>query len=370
MALLANGEFRTTGGATTSLNGTISGPTGAADEILSVWIWILDAVGSFAMTCNGVAVPFVDKSGLGGTARTLRLYQLAAPTGTALNSSWTTNAEAWVRWFVHDGTSGLRASSVAFAAGLTASVNESLTCPNLTVGDQVCDGLGLDGNITATAVAGTPGTAPGVASSKRIYGSYLTADATSEAMTWTLSGTGEFRFHGVCGLAPSVTGPTINTQPVADTAIVEPNIAAEFTVAATTSGGALSYDWELETSVGGEVYANVADGSGGVWTGATTATLGGTFSATTLTGRRVRCNVSDSNGTTTTNAVALTIKNGVVEVAPNPATTNASGQTGTTTLGTVATDVLLADWPPASVPYLVREASGVEMQAPIIGVTP
>ena len=56
----------------------------------------------------------------------------------------------------------------------------------------------------------------------------------------------------------------------------------------------------------------MADGNGATWTGATGTSLVGTFTAETLTGRRVRCNVTDDNGTTTTNAVALTIYTGPI----------------------------------------------------------
>lgn len=122
-------------------------------------------------------------------------------------------------------------------------------------------------------------------------------------------------------------GPTIDTQPVADTVLIagDPTRAsASFTIAATTSGGTLVYDWELETSVGGGVYANVANGSGATWAGATTTNLTATFTAKTLTGRRVRCNVSDDNGTSTSNAVVLTVYNGPV-LSSYAGVTNGSG---------------------------------------------
>lgn len=128
-------------------------------------------------------------------------------------------------------------------------------------------------------------------------------------------------------IAAAAVGPTIDTQPTAQTARINGEAdgpIATFTVAATTSGGTLVYDWELEDGVASGVYANVADGSGATWTGRTTTTLVGTFTATTLTGRRVRCNVTDDNGTTTTNAVALTVMAGPVTTASD-SVTNGSG---------------------------------------------
>jgi len=122
-------------------------------------------------------------------------------------------------------------------------------------------------------------------------------------------------------------GPTIDTQPQADVVLINGDPArasASYTIAATTSGGTLVYDWELETSVGGGVYANVADGSGADWSGATTTNLTATFTAKTLTGRRVRCNVSDDNGTTTSSTALLTVYTGPV-LSASSGVTNGSG---------------------------------------------
>lgn len=122
-------------------------------------------------------------------------------------------------------------------------------------------------------------------------------------------------------------GPTINTQPTAVTTVIAgpvSNNPATFTVSATTSGGSLTYDWELETSVGGGVYANLSDGNGATWTGQASASCSATLTATTLSGRRVRCNVTDDNGTTTSDAVALTIYAGTT--IAQPAATDGSGQ--------------------------------------------
>jgi hypothetical protein len=122
-----------------------------------------------------------------------------------------------------------------------------------------------------------------------------------------------------------IPGPTISAQPTAQTARVngDPTATATFSVTASGTGG-LTYDWELETSVGGGSYSNLADGNGATWTGQAAASCVGTFSATTLSGRRVRCNVTDSNGTTTTSAVTLTVLNGPV-LSKTSGTTNGSG---------------------------------------------
>lgn len=134
----------------------------------------------------------------------------------------------------------------------------------------------------------------------------------TKSLTWSGS-TQTIAIAALFDLTASA-GPTIDTQPTAATVRVngDPTNTATFTVAATTSGGTLVYDWELEDGVGAGTYTNVANGNGATWTGATGASLVGTFTANTLSGRRVRCNVSDDNGTTTTTAVAVTVYTGPV----------------------------------------------------------
>lgn len=85
-------------------------------------------------------------------------------------------------------------------------------------------------------------------------------------------------------------GPTINTQPVQQT--VWEGQTATFTVNATTSGGSLTYQWQLNGS-----------------------DIGGATSSSYTTGALARsnnldiydCNVSDSNGTTGTATVYLLV---------------------------------------------------------------
>jgi len=126
-----------------------------------------------------------------------------------------------------------------------------------------------------------------------------------------------------------VAGPTITVQPTAQTKVLTNANTATFGITATGTGG-LTYDWELENGVGSGVYADVADGSGATWTGRTTTSLVGTFTAKTLSGRRVRCNVTDSNGTTTSTAVALTLFDGP-QLTTFPATNGSGVSTATLT---------------------------------------
>lgn len=156
---------------------------------------------------------------------------------------------------------------------------------------------------------------------------------------------------------PAASGPTIDTQPVADVVLIngDPSRAsASYTVAATTSGGALTYDWQIESGVGTGSYATVSSGSGATWSGVTTTNLTGTFTDKTLTGRRVRCAVTDSNGTTNTDAVLLTVYTGPV-ISKSSGTTNGSG---------VDTLTIVSDYPNADGEFttVTATAGGVTKQ--------
>lgn len=97
---------------------------------------------------------------------------------------------------------------------------------------------------------------------------------------------------------------TIGTQP--DPASVTAPAGTTFTVAATTNdGGTLSYQWQLSTDAGSS-YANITNG--GVYSGATTATL--TISDSTgLNGNRYRVQIASTGGSAavTSEAVILSV---------------------------------------------------------------
>ncbi len=125
--------------------------------------------------------------------------------------------------------------------------------------------------------------------------------------------------------ASCTLGPNISAQPANATAVVNDSAGNTATFSVTASGvGTLLYDWELETSVGGGVYANLANGSGATWTGQASASCVGTFTANTLNGRRIRCNITDDNGTVTSATALLTVLTGDVITQP-VGTTNGSG---------------------------------------------
>lgn len=92
-----------------------------------------------------------------------------------------------------------------------------------------------------------------------------------------------------------ITDPTIVTQP-ANVSVAHPVPASFFVVA--TGNSALNYQWQFS--------GNSANISGGVYTGGTTNTLG-ISNSTGLTGTSVKCVVTDSGGSQTSNAAVLTV---------------------------------------------------------------
>ena len=159
----------------------------------------------------------------------------------------------------------------------------------------------------------------------------------------------------------AVSGPTINTQPSAATALLVPATDATFTVEATTSGGTLTYQWQKEDSVGAGTYSNISNSS--VYAGVTTATLTITITGTTLDGLKYRCNVTDDNGTTATNGAVLSAYTGHIIVQPSA--TDAAGDAAG---GSVATDYTT---PTDSLNRVIATCRGVVIGvAHFVGVAP
>lgn len=129
--------------------------------------------------------------------------------------------------------------------------------------------------------------------------------ATTATLT---SGSGSAGYVALEVLMPALTLPLISSQP--------PNVqvnlwqTASFTVAAISSSGALSYQWQDDRS--GSM-ANTSDGSG-----ATTVTLTTPALPASANGRHYQCIVTDSNGSTITRQALLTVIPGSPFGGANP----------------------------------------------------
>ena len=108
-------------------------------------------------------------------------------------------------------------------------------------------------------------------------------------------------------------GPTITTQPANQTVVLTNGNTASFTVAATASGGSLTYQWQRDTGSG---FSDI--------TGATSATLNLSGVVIGDNGYDYRCNVTDANGTTASASANLAVYRGP-RIATAFGATNGSG---------------------------------------------
>jgi hypothetical protein len=126
-----------------------------------------------------------------------------------------------------------------------------------------------------------------------VGGSHAAGNA-SVTFQWTI--TASAPWASISFVAQVPVGPTITAQPVS-VVVLEGN-TGQFSVTATASAGSLTYQWQVNTGSG---FNNVTTGSGGTAATYTTNTTKGTEAQT---GYTYRCNVTDSNGTITTDGTA------------------------------------------------------------------
>jgi hypothetical protein len=118
------------------------------------------------------------------------------------------------------------------------------------------------------------------------YGHYYFGSNASQTWTWNDTAATSGAFATAVSFATAALAPTINTQPVGIAAYI--GNSAQFTVAATTSGGTLHYQWKLNGS-------NVGSDSA-------------SYSRTVQAGDHglsVQVRVTDDNGFTDSNTVAV-----------------------------------------------------------------
>ncbi len=163
-----------------------------------------------------------------------------------------------------------------------------------------------------------------------IYGGATSANLVLTGVTAGMN-TNQYQcvVTGTC--PPSVTttpvaltvtaGLVINTQPTAQTICATQN--ATFTVAATGAG--LTYQWQEK--VGVAAFANITNG--GVYSGATTASLTLTGATVVMSTNQYQCVINSSCGNLTSSAVALTVNPATTITAQPTAQTICVGQNAT-----------------------------------------
>ena len=123
----------------------------------------------------------------------------------------------------------------------------------------------------------------------------------------------------------TAAAPTINTHPSNQT--VTAPATTTFSVVATSSGGALTYQWQRQPAGGGG-FTNIGSATAASFTPPATSVTGGSAN----NGDQYRCVVSDSNGSTTSNAATLTVNAPLATLTSQPLRRNSTTLSGATTL--------------------------------------
>lgn len=236
-----------------------------------------------SVTLGGVSGTLVSgtDTGTAQTPRTFIFVVINPPSGSqTATCSWTGNNDAYLKAIVYNDcdqtTPAINGTSANGATGAP-----SLT-PTAGAGSAsvVCMASGGDAGASQTLFGATlSGT------SQDFTGTRGSAGATHSwnnfFTTYVMSG---------CVLQSPASGPTINTNPQDETSYE--GQTATFTVSATTSGGALSYQWKDDGS-------NVGTNSNSYTTAAATYADNGA---------QITCEVTDSNGTTVSNPATWTVR--------------------------------------------------------------
>lgn len=251
---------------------------------------------------NFIAATYAKIGPTSGTAKFVRATWAAAPDEGLLIAESVQDMDQATGWRTPDTpgagnantnptTATLAATSVSgdlvlalMAAGCLSSNISTLSSSTVTIHDKL---EGADGSNNEALSVGSV-IASGAATT--VSADIVNAAPGTAAIFWE---------QFALSIMSVASGPTIDTQP-ADV-VANTGTTANYTVAATTSGGSLTYQWQVSTNRGAS-YSNVSDGSGGTTTSYTTHTIVFADEQTFY-----RCAVTDSNGTTNTRGASLRI---------------------------------------------------------------
>lgn len=232
---------------------------------------------------------------------------------------------------------------------VTLTVNTPIAITSQPSNSTLCAGLQTTFTVAATGTTPTyqwqestngGGTWNNVANGG-VYSGVTTATLTLTGVTAGMSGY-QYRCivngaatctsaNSTAGILTVNTAPSITTQPVAATTLCAGNNVT-YTVAA--NGTAPTYQWQISTTGAGGPWTNVANG--GVYSGATTASLTITGVTVGMSGSLYRCVVSGTCApNATTNNAALTV-NTPISITTQPVVTTNICATGSTSFTVAA----------------------------------
>ncbi len=303
----------------------------------------------FSISVNSVAAPVAASSQTFCTGATV-----VSLTATGMSIKWYDVATGGVAV----ASSTALVSGNYFASQANASGCESisrtqvaviLTPTTSIVTQPIAQAICATGNATfAVAASGTNLTYQwqvkvGAAAFVNLNNSAVVSGATTASLTLTTvsvaMNTNQYQciVFGTCGVATTTAvaltvniPSSITTQPTAQVICATGN--ATFAVAA--SGTNLTYQWQEK--VGAATFANISNG--GVYGGATTASLTLTNVPTTMSTNQYQCIVSGTCSVATTTAVALTVNATSITTQP---TAQAICATGSATFAVVASGTSL-----------------------------
>lgn len=239
----------------------------------------------------------------GGTSWT----NLAGQTGTSYTITGVTSAmdanqyRCIVSTACGSTTSNAAILTVSSAASITAQPADATSCAGSNTTFCVTasgSGLTYQWETSATGCSGTWTTVPGATSN------CLTVTAVTTGMNGTAyrckvtSSCGPTTVNSNCAVLSVVSPAAVTVQPVSQT--ICNGVNTSFTIVASGSG--VLYQWQVNTGAG---FVNISNG--GVYSGATSATLTLTAPNTSYSGYQYRCQVSNTTCTAASSSTAATL---------------------------------------------------------------
>ena len=354
MASVANVASEYAGGDPYTFSLTVS----AGTKRTAVAVYMADAVRTFsAVTFNGNAMTEISGASIvhSSTTPIAHMYYYDIPDALGAgsytvsfdlsSSSADDSAYAWqLAGVVTGGPED--ADEVEGATGGSATITRTLTCTDGAVvvaascNNDPAQTIDWSAGVTERTEGNETNFTTCVADAIIVTGGATVVTATHSSSTG--------RKLLVTASWAATVGPTISTQPSADTAVISPSEPAVFTVdcAAATTG----MQWQDDgTNISGADIGQVDTLANG------TSVLTITPTATTRTGSAITCECTDATGMTESSGATLTVRAGVTETATTT-TTNASGQT----TGTLKTDVR-AEGSEMLVSFVALKVNGAEL---------